>query len=135
MKVLADKKSQCQVETIAYLHQVWEIHERGGMIQPDPFYERNDVLTEEVVQNVIRNIEDLFITELKKFPTYHKNQNNISESETLVPPGFDKMTPTEQRAVVQGIDRIFQQYRDDSDQTPAQQPASTYDPIVEYGYC
>jgi hypothetical protein len=56
-------------------------------------------------------MEALFVKELEKYPGYHRNAQGISESEYLVPPGFDKMAAGEQLAVVQGIDKIFADYR------------------------
>jgi len=96
-----------------WLHHCWEVTERGEKLQVDPWYPRTELLTPEVVESVIRAIEDLFISELKKFMGYHRNANSISASEVLVPPGFDKLSQGEQLAVVQGIDKIFQDYRVD----------------------
>jgi len=81
----------------------------------DPFYPRNDLLTAEVVGGVIQNIESIFKHELERFPGYHRTAQGISASEYLIPPGFDQMPFSQQVAVVQGIDRIFQEYRDTGD--------------------
>ena len=105
------KVQECVDRTITWLHQVWLLTEQGRPLQPDPFYPRNDLLTSEVVKQVIEGIEGVFISELTKFPEYHRKAQGISASERLVPPGFPQLPYSEQLAVVQGIDRIFQDYR------------------------
>ena len=115
MRIDPDKErtAECVKRTIAWLHEVWSLVEEGRLVQVDPFYPRNDLLTPEVVKAVIDDMEALFVSELKKFPAYHRNAQGISASEYLIPPGFDKMAAGEQLAVVQGIDKIFQDYRVD----------------------
>lgn len=108
-----DRQQECTNRVIDWLHQAWELTGKGRSLQPDPFYPRREVLTPEVVYNVIANIEGIFVSELTKYPDYHRRAQGISTSEYLVQPGFDKLTATEQLAVVQGIDRIMQEYRDD----------------------
>ena len=107
----ASKRAECQVKAIAYLHDIWLLIEQGRPVQPNPFYERNALLTPEVVANVINYIEGLFKSELAKYRSYHETANKITTGEKLVPPGFDKLPYAQQLAVVQGIDRIFQEYR------------------------
>jgi hypothetical protein len=111
MKVDSTKQAEITARTIAWLHEVWSLVEEGRPVQPDPFYSRNAVLGTEVVKAVIDDMEALFVKELEKYPGYHRNAQGISESEYLVPPGFDKMAAGEQLAVVQGIDKIFADYR------------------------
>lgn len=111
MKVKPDSGKEITPRVIAWLHYCWELGERGENLQPDPFYERNAELTPGVVKDVIGAIESLFVSELKKFPGYHQRAQGVSESEQLVPPGFDTLPSQEQLAVVQGVDRIFQEYR------------------------
>src|SRR3990167_3136714 len=105
------KEVACTAATTAWLHEVWLLIEQGRPVQPDPFYTRNAVLTPAVVKNVIDNVEAIFVSELAKYPGYHHKAQGISASEYLVPPGFDKLSQTEQLAVTQGIDRIFQEHR------------------------
>lgn len=105
------KQEACTAATIDWLHDVWLLIEQGRPVQADPFYERNDVLTPEVVKNVIDNVEAIFVKELATYPGYHRQHQGISASEYLVPPGFDKLPQNQQFAVVQGIDRVFQGYR------------------------
>ena len=111
VKVEWGKGSEITPRVIEWLHKCWEAGENGRQLQPDPFYVRNAELTAEVVTRVIAAIEGLFVSELKKYPTYHREAQGVSASEYVVPPGFDKLPPTEQLAVAQGVDRIFQQYR------------------------
>ena len=111
MKVDPAKQAEITAKTIEWLHKVWSLVEEGRPLQPDPFYPRAELLTPDVVKNVITSIEEMFIKELQTYPAYHRNAQGISASEYLIPPGFDKMAAGEQLAVVQGIDRIFQDYR------------------------
>jgi hypothetical protein len=106
------RQQDCVARTIEWLHQAWEVTDRGSPLQPDPFYERNALITPEVVQQVIDNLEGIFKNELVKFPDYHRRAQGISAGQYLVPPGFDKLPYSEQLAIVQGIDRIFQEYRE-----------------------
>jgi len=115
MKLTTDptQQQQCVDKTIAWLHHVWEMTEEGRHIQADPFYARNKLLTPAVVKQVMASIEDIFKSELQRYPGYHRTAQGISAREYLIPPGFDHLPHDEQLAVVQGIDRIFQEYRAD----------------------
>jgi hypothetical protein len=79
--------------------------------QPDPFYPRNDLLTPEIVERVVDSVESIFESELLNYPGYHRKAQGISASEYLVAPGFRRLPYNEKLALVQGIDRIFQEYR------------------------
>jgi len=113
MKIKSDSGPTITPKIIEWLHQCWVITESKRPLQPDPFYVRNNVLTPEIVTNVILALEEIFIYELEKFPNYHRNAQGIDKSEYLVPPGFDKLPYPEQLAIVQGVDRIFQEYREE----------------------
>lgn len=104
-------QSKCTLETIEWLHQVWALNEQGKSVQPDPFYDRNEKLTTEIVNDVILKIEEIFIHELKNFPAYHNTAQGISAGEVLAVPGFDKYPQEQKLAIVQGIDKIFLKYR------------------------
>jgi hypothetical protein len=104
---------ECVNRTIDWLHQAFELTENGRPLQPDPFYARRDLLTREVVEAVIENIESIFVTELTRYPDYHRRAQGAAKNEVLVPPAFDKLPAAQQLAIVQGIDRIFQEYRAD----------------------
>jgi hypothetical protein len=110
----SEKVAECTARTIAWLHDVWQLIEHNRVVQPDPFYKRNKLLTEDVVTKVITDLECIFITELKNYAAYHRKAQGISSNEYLVPPGFDKLPYPQQLAVVQGIDKIFQDYREES---------------------
>lgn len=126
MQIIQVKELQqkCTDEIIDWLHECWEITERNGLLQPDPFYERNEKLTPEVVTKIIRCVEDLMIKEFKNYPGYHNNAQgvDVSHGEILVPTGFDKMPYPQQLAIAQGVDKVFQNYK------PA--PAPAYVPKV-----
>ncbi len=104
---------ECSDRNIEWLHHCWTfIHDdEVGKMQPDPFYERNDVLTPEVITAVITDIEALFRSELDKYMGYHRNAQGVSTSQILVTPSFDKLPYLAQRYIVQGLDRIMQEYR------------------------
>jgi hypothetical protein len=116
------RQQECVARTIDWLHQVWDMGEKGRPLQPDPFYSRNSLLTPEVVAKVIEGIEGIFRSELIKFPAYHREAQGIAANEYLIPPGFDKMPYTEQLALVQGIDRIFREYEAEKPAEAASSP-------------
>ena len=118
MKVKDGSGPKLTPRIIEVLHQFFLVTESKRPLQPDPFYERNAVLTPEVVASVIVAMEELFVRELKSYPSYHRNAQGISQSEYLVPPGFDKLDFSQQLAVVQGVDKIFQEYREEPKPEP-----------------
>ena len=115
MKVTQDKarQAECTVETIAWLHACWERLQRGEPLAPDPFYARNELLTEAVIADVLTGIDKLMAEEFRKYPGYHTTAQGVSASTPLVPPHFLTLPPQERFAIVQGIDRIFQGYKAD----------------------
>ena len=129
MKLTNDAKArkECVERVIAWLHDVWSLIEQGRPVQPDPFYERNEKLTPEIVKAIITDMEELFVQELKKFPAYHRNAQGISASEVLVPPGFDKLDYGQQLAVVQGLDKIYCEYRAVDEPAPENVPVDPYE--------
>ena len=72
-------------------------------------------------------MEDLFVQELRKYPAYHRNAQGISASEVLIPPGFDKLEYGQQLAVVQGLDRIYCEYRAVDEPVPEVTPVDPYE--------
>lgn len=106
-----EEQAKCTIETIEWLHNVWNLNEQGQGLQPDPFYERNEKLTKAVIEDVISKIEGIFKYELEHYPSYHNNAQGISAGEKLTTPGFDKYPYEQKFAIVQGIDRIFQRYK------------------------
>lgn len=101
------KRESCVKATIEWMHQAWLLLQEKRELQPDPFYERNELLTIEVVTNVLKSIEDMFLNEFNKYPGYHTHAQGVSASTILVPPRFLKLPYPQQLAIVQGIDRIF----------------------------
>ena len=129
MKLTNDAKArkECVTRVIQWLHDVWSLIEEGRPVQPDPFYERNEKLTPEIVGAIITDMEFLFVEELRKYMGYHRNAQGISASEVLVPPGFDKLEYGQQLAVVQGLDRIYCEYRAVDEHVPENVPVDPYD--------
>ena len=124
MKLTNDAKArkECVTRVIQWLHDVWSLIEEGRPVQADPFYSRNELLTPEIVGAIITDMEFLFVEELRKYMGYHRNAQGISASEVLIPPGFDKLDYGQQLAVVQGLDKIYCEYR--AVDEPAPEPAS-----------
>ena len=130
MKLTNDAKArkECVTRVIAWLHDVWSLIEEGRPVQPDPFYARNEKLTPEVVGAIITDMEFLFVEELRKYPGYHRGAQGISASEILIPPGFDKLPYAQQLAVVQGLDKIYCEYRAvDEPPAPENVPVDPYE--------
>ncbi|MGH8524283.1 MAG: hypothetical protein ACREXY_08720, partial [Gammaproteobacteria bacterium] len=91
MKITAtkDKQQECAGRIIAWLHAVWERAEGGDPMQPDPFYARNHLLTEEVVLSVLGGIEDLMDKEFQRYPGYHYSAQGVDPAAAvLVSPGY-----------------------------------------------
>lgn len=119
--LIKERQQECTKRVMAWLHTVWEITERdsGDPLQADPFYARNAKLTPEVVADVLGHIEGLMQKEFDKYPGYHYPRNSVVVGEVLlVPPGFNQLPYQEQFAIVQGIDKIFQDYRVENDPPP-----------------
>src|SRR5574341_32582 len=116
MRIDERSLQECSDRCMDWLHQWWIPihHKEPEKLVPDPFYERNDVLTPEIVKKVIDDIEAIFVKELDKYMGYHRNAQGVSESQVLVTPSFDTLPYLAQRCIVQGLDRIMQDYRDDS---------------------
>ena len=104
---------ECSDRVIQWLHDCWVYIKdaEAYKMQPNPFYERNDVLTPEIVDKVINDIEVIFVKELEKYMGYHRSAQGVHASQVLVTPAFDKLSYPCQRYIVQGIDRIMQEYR------------------------
>jgi len=111
MRVRPNEEQLCVVETMRFLHKCWELTEHERPLSPDPFYIRNSLLTPVIVKKVIDSLEDIFAKEIVNYPGYHRNAQGVSESQYLVPPGFNWLPQAQQLAIVQGIDRIFQKHR------------------------
>ena len=147
MKVKFAEEQDCVAETMSWLHDCW-IHSGGAegpqdgdvfkfsSLQPNPFYERNAVLTPEVVDQVIADMEGIFATEIQKYPGYHNNAQGIStDTHHLVVAGFDKLPYPQRLAIVQGVDRIFQKHRDFAAEEAAALVVNNAPPAgIDYGY-
>ena len=104
---------ECSDRVIQWLHDCWVYiyNKEPEKMQPNPFYERNSVLTKEIVEKVITDIEGIFVRELDKFMNYHRGAQGVHASQVLVTPALDKLPYLAQRYIVQGLDRILQEYR------------------------
>lgn len=121
------RRAECVAAITAYLQHVYDVMERddGGRadLQPDPFYARNHVLTEGVVEGVVREIEfGVFQYEIDRFPGYHNSAQGIAPGEVLVRPGFTELPYAAKLSLVQGLDAILQQYRVGVPSPPAEEP-------------
>ena len=120
-------RKECVTRVIAWLHDVWSLIEEGRPVQADPWYPRNDLLTPEVVGAVIVDMEELFVQELRKYMGYHRSAQGVSASEVLIPPGFDKLPYAQQLAVVQGLDKIYCEYRAVDEPVPENVPVDPHE--------
>ena len=141
MRVAPEKQGDCTAEVIAWLHRVYLGMEGiESHVVPDPFYERNEVLTRTVIEAVIAGIEAVYTNELQRYPGWHHSANHLTVNQVLVMPGYSSLPLDEQLALVQGIDRICQKYR----ATPAEEAAiekwieqqnALAEEYGEFGYC
>lgn len=118
-----------KVEVISWLQQCRDILVRGGMLQPDPFYERRDLITPAIVDAVIGHIQKTYDNELKNYRTYHDTRNSIGPGQVLVAPKFASQPYEVRLAIVQGVDRIAQKYR--APDEPASPPNLEGPPYIE----
>lgn len=132
LPALPSEQAACTVDVIEWLHQVWVLNETGEQVQPDPFYERNDLLTPKMVSDVLTAIETIFHNEIVKFPGYHRNAQGFSADEILATPGYDKMAYEQQLAVVQGIDRICKRYEPPETPAVVEGPTPAPDYLADY---
>ena len=126
-----EREKECTAKTIDWLHQVWVLMRDGRLsrLQPDPFYERNDLLTPEIVNGVLEALKGIFVSELRNYLSYHQRAQGVSASEVLVPPGFNKLDYSYKLAIVQGIDRIFGEYRETEEEALAAEERRKADAI------
>lgn len=99
---------------LQYVYDAMEVGEEGvtGKLQPDPFYNRNGVLTDAVVERVVGEIElGIFQYEIDRFSSYHNAQQGIQPDEALIRPGFTELPYHAKLCLVQGVDRILQKIR------------------------
>lgn len=109
---------EATAEVTAWLQFCYDAMEKpdGGRadLQPDPFYARNHLLTESIVEAVVKDIElGVIQHEIDRFPAYHHNAQSVQPGEVLVRPGFTELPYEAKMALVQGLDRIMQRYRVD----------------------
>lgn len=110
--------TDCNEEIIAWLQQCFDKMVAGEELLPNPFYERNEKLTPEVISNVIGAIETKYKYELSWSYQYHLKQydlppvNSSEEAAKLLRrPEFDALPYQQQFAIIQGMDEIYVRYR------------------------
>lgn len=116
-----------------WLSKVVQLMNEGRInsLVPDPFYPRKDLITKEVIWNVLNDIVTYLEEEINTYPGYHNHTQGIGVDEYLVIPEFLDLPLAQQRAIVYGIDRIMQEYRTDFNGRlvhPRIAPAVTYSP-------
>lgn len=111
MKIDPKQNLTCISETMTFLGDCRKSLDAGEALHPDPFYARNSLLTKEIVEKVISEIEREINHELRQYPGFHRTAQGVPEGRTLVSTEFDKLPYVQQLAIVQGIDRIFQKHR------------------------
>ena len=141
VRIRKEDFAQCKKEVMAWEGHCWEVINRQGKeLTLDPFYARNELLTEDVVTAMILCHEDNLKTEIKKYAGYHYKAQGIGDTTGLTseymqsilkPTGWDKLPYDQQFAIVQGIDQICQKYRDDEPEPPFV-PVPAYDSPAFY---
>ena len=118
MKLTSDSGPAVAVAT--WLQSVSDRMEDGEPIDPDPFYPRNPLLTPDIVEKVVEEVEGVFEYEMRCVPSYHYAQHGMAAPlwgqppvAPLVPPGFTTLPYPAKLALVQEIDRILQAYREE----------------------
>lgn len=123
MKIKKSEEANCKREVMAWEGHCWQvINQDKKELTPDPFYSRNDVLTESIVTAIILAHEENLKYEISHYPIYHIQHQGIGSGAThsveqaqaiLQPTHWDELPYDQQFAIVQGIDQICQKYRDD----------------------
>ncbi|MBI2911784.1 MAG: hypothetical protein HYY05_06545 [Chloroflexi bacterium] len=121
MNVTADPsiRGQAVADITAWLQYVYDAIGEGeegvrAKLQPDPFYARNPLLSEAIVEAVLHEIEfGVFQHEIDRFRDYHNAQQGIRPDEVLTRPGFTELPYPAKLCLVQGMDRILQRIRTD----------------------
>jgi hypothetical protein len=111
------------LEVIDYLQDVYDKLETGleTHIIGDPFYQRANGLppfSDEQVDRVIAAIDEEFATEIGQYPGYHRNRSGANAT-----PDFWRLTATARRAVVEGLDAIYQRHAALAEQQAAEKAA------------
>ena len=130
MIIHAVDHDKIKVPLFDWLHEVYLMLEDGTIetLTPAAYYERRDLLTDEIVDAVCETFDDQLAGELVKAPAWHYNAQGCPNDVELTPTGFADMNLLQRRALVERIDEILQPYR----QEPPPPPV-TPDPDQAYG--
>lgn len=132
MRIAAGADEKVKVEVFAWLDYITQLINDGRIetLKPAPWYERREVITDEIVERVIDAIESYFLSEITNSSGYHRREQGAGPDEVLITPGFDKMPAPARRALVERYDEILMPHRI-GDSPPGPAPAATND----YGGC
>ena len=102
-----------KVKVFEWFDHVWSLIDSGRVdsLRPAPFYERRELLTDEIVDKVAETLEAYLHEEITKYPGYHGGAQKIQPGETLITPGFDTLPPLAKRALVERYDELLQAVR------------------------
>jgi len=102
-----------------WLQSIWQLMEDGRIdtLQPLPRYSRRKLLPKTKVDEIVFFLENtVFQYEIDNYPVYHYDQQGLKQGKhELISPQFSQLSHTQKRALVEGYDRIMQDYRDPSD--------------------
>ncbi len=121
MKLLEDNDLivEASHRVTEWLQQVWQLmeDERIDTLQPLPRYSRRRLLPDTKVDEVVYFLENtVFQYEIDNYPKYHYDMQGLKQGKhELISPQFSRLSRTQKRALVEGYDRIMQDYRDPSD--------------------
>lgn len=141
MRIKKSEEANCVREVMAWEGHCWQVINRDKKeLTADPFYARNDVLTEAVVTAMILAHEENLLHEIKQYPMYHlkaqglgtASTHSVEQAQAVLKPTFwDQLPYDQQFAIVQGIDQICQKYRDNEPEAPFV-PLPAYDTDAYY---
>jgi hypothetical protein len=91
-----------------------------GKLQPNPFYERDALIDNNLVEGIVQYLELEYESEIRGHPLFHRNQHSLEsrvgavadanedppDGITLVPPRLVDWPIPQQRALVQMIDVV-----------------------------
>lgn len=121
MKVIDDDDliTEASHRVTDWLQHVWQLMEDGRIdtLQPLPRYSRRRLLPDAKINEVVDFLENtVFQYEIDNYPGYHYEEQGLKQGEhELISPQFSQLTQSQKRALVEGYDRIMQDYRDPSD--------------------
>ena len=116
MRVSNSELTKVAPEIIEWLDYVVEKLNDGTIdtLKPAPFYARRELITEEIIDQVLQAFDAYLQSEIDNYATYHYNAQGVNrDTTTLIPPGFALMPPAAKRATVERYDELMQTTRAD----------------------